>query len=93
MGNFSRTSQSSARLGSRVAPLHRVPAAANDNEPRHRFEPPGPLLRSYLILLLVGVGVALFYWLATAFVDWDRVQSCVTLGHRNCVPSIPLDQQ
>lgn len=66
--------------------------AANDNDPAGRT-----LVRrldrdgSYRILLAVLVGVALVYWLAVRFVDWDRVQTCVTMGKRNCIPPIELN--
>lgn len=66
--------------------------AANDNDPASRT-----LVRrldrdgSYRILLAVLAGVALVYWLAVRFVDWDRVQTCVTMGKRNCIPPIELN--
>jgi hypothetical protein len=76
------------RSGSR----ERSVEAANDNDPAGRT-----LVRrldrdgSYRILLAVLVGVALVYWLAVRFVDWDRVQTCVTMGKRNCIPPIELN--
>lgn len=48
---------------------------------------------SYIGLVAVIVGIVLFYWLATIFVDWNKTQECVGYGGRNCSPRIPLDQQ
>lgn len=66
--------------------------AANDNDPAgrvwpSRFDREG----SYRILIAVLAGVALVYWLAVRFVDWDRIQTCVTMGKRNCVPPLELN--
>lgn len=66
--------------------------AANDNDAAGRawalrFDRDG----SYRILIAVLVGVALVYWLAVRFVDWDRIQTCVTMGKRNCVPPLELN--
>jgi hypothetical protein len=82
------------RRPSRSRLPHRPVEAANDNSfaPSRRDGAPGGI-RDYLVLLGVIVGVALFYWLAVLFVDWDRVQTCVTMGKRTCVPPIELDQR
>ncbi|HLI11258.1 MAG TPA: hypothetical protein VKY65_06620 [Alphaproteobacteria bacterium] len=45
---------------------------------------------SPLTILAVIAGVALLYWLATSFVEWNKVQSCVGYGGRNCAPRIDL---
>jgi hypothetical protein len=72
----------------------RVPAApANDNDSRASGQGPrSAILREYLMLLIVLVGVALFYWLSVQFTDWDRIQTCVTMGKRNCTPRIELNR-
>jgi len=69
-------------------------APANDNDPIESGRGPrGSILREYLMLLVVLIGVALFYWLSVQFSDWDRIQTCVTMGKRNCVPPIELNRQ
>jgi hypothetical protein len=75
--------------------LSRGPSAAsNDNSPvLPRPDPRSGGRTDYLILAAVIVGVALFYWLAILFVDWDRVQTCVTMGLRTCNPTIELNGQ
>ena len=66
--------------------------AANDNDPAGRaWAPRFDRDGSYRILIAVLVGVALVYWLAVRFVDWDRIQTCVTMGKRNCVPPLELN--
>ncbi|HYB11624.1 MAG TPA: hypothetical protein VEJ16_18350 [Alphaproteobacteria bacterium] len=45
---------------------------------------------SYLGLLAAIAGIALVYWLATVFVDWNKTQECVGYGKRNCGPNIEL---
>jgi hypothetical protein len=68
--------------------------ASNDNSPVSREPDPRAGRRAdYLILAAVIVGVALFYWLAILFVDWDRVQTCVTMGLRTCNTIIELNRQ
>ena len=72
----------------------RPTGAANDNSPLPQEVSPLSRRRiDYVILAVVIVGVALFYWLAILFVDWDRVQTCVTMGLRTCNPIIELDKQ
>jgi hypothetical protein len=67
-------------------------AAANDNDPSLRhLGPRRALRRNYLVLFATFVGVALVYWLAILFVDWDRIQSCTFMGKRNCIPPLELD--
>ena len=67
---------------------------ANDNDPMGGGAGPrSSLLREYFLLFLVLVGVALFYWLSVRFSDWDRIQTCVTMGKRNCTPPIELNRQ
>ena len=69
-------------------------APANDNDPVGSGQGPrSSILREYLMLLVVLVGVALFYWLSVQFTDWDRIQTCVTMGKRNCTPRIELNRQ
>lgn len=46
---------------------------------------------NYLILVAVIAAIALLYWLATAFVDWDKTQTCVGFGKRDCTPRIELN--
>src|SRR6516225_5534504 len=66
--------------------------AANDNDAVGRaWVPRLDRDGSYRILIAVLVGVALVYWLAVRFVDWDRIQTCVTMGKRNCVPPLELN--
>ena len=66
--------------------------AANDNDAAGRaWVPRLDRDGSYRILIAVMVGVALVYWLAVRFVDWDRIQTCVTMGKRNCVPPLELN--
>ena len=69
-------------------------AAANDNDPLESGRGPrSSILREYLMLLIVLIGVALFYWLSVLFSDWDKIQTCVTMGKRNCTPPIELNRQ
>ena len=69
-------------------------APANDNDPLAGGQGPrGSMLREYLMLAAVLLGVALFYWLSVQFTDWDRIQTCVTMGKRNCTPPIELNRQ
>lgn len=76
------------RRGSRLRSIE----AANDNDPAGRiWAPRFDRDGSYRILIAVLAGVALVYWLAVRFVDWDRVQTCVTMGKRNCVPPLELN--
>ena len=70
----------------------RPTVASNDNNRVSPRPDPRPGGRGdYLILAAVIVGVALFYWLAILFVDWDRVLTCVTMGLRTCNPIIQLN--
>ena len=65
---------------------------ASSSAPR-RFAPAEPLppgRRGYLVLLAVLVGVGLLYWLATVFADWNKVQTCVSYGGRNCAPRVDI---
>ena len=48
---------------------------------------------SYLGLLAVVAGIALVYWLATVFVDWNKTQECVGYGKRNCGSNIELHDE
>ena len=48
---------------------------------------------SYLVIVAVVAGVALLYWLATTFYDWDKTQACVGYGKRNCGERIELNHQ
>ncbi len=67
---------------------------ANDNDARAGEQGPrGSILREYAVLLAVLVGVALFYWLSVRFAEWDKIQTCVTMGKRNCTPPIELNRQ
>jgi hypothetical protein len=73
----------------RRAPLR----AANDNG--HIPAPPKTsavpsVLRDYLVLLAVFAGVALAYWLAVSFLEWNDLFTCVTMGKRGCLPPIEL---
>ena len=69
-------------------------APANDNVAMGgELGPRASILREYLLLLLVLLGVGLFYWLSVQFTDWDRIQTCVTMGKRNCTPPIELNRQ
>ena len=80
---------------SRLQPrVRRVPAqAANDNDPNDTgLGPRASILREYLMLLLVLLGIAFCYRLVEAFFDWDRIQTCVTMGLRNCTPAIELNR-
>lgn len=85
---------SRGRIQLRAWLRHRSAAAANDNDPwaRDPGAPPSRLF-DYLVLVAVITGVALFYWLAILFVDWDRIQTCVTMGKRTCNPIIELNRQ
>lgn len=47
----------------------------------------------YLALLAVVGAIALLYWLASAFFDWNKTQTCVGFGKRNCTPVIQLQNQ
>jgi hypothetical protein len=46
---------------------------------------------NYLALVAVIVAIALLYWLASAFFDWDKTQTCVGFSKRNCSPRIELN--
>ncbi len=46
---------------------------------------------SYLVLIAVIAGVALLWWLANLFYDWNKTQACVGYGKRNCAPRIELE--
>jgi hypothetical protein len=73
---------------------HFVAMPANDNDPSEVG--PGPhasVAREYLILLVVLLGVGLFYWLSVLFFEWDKIQTCVTMGKRTCDPRIELNLQ
>ena len=48
---------------------------------------------SYLAIIAVIVGIGLLYWLASAFIDWNKTQECVGYGKRDCAPSIELNKQ
>jgi hypothetical protein len=39
-------------------------------------------------LVLAGVigGVALFVWLFLAFLDWNKLQTCLSEGRHDCAP-------
>lgn len=72
----------------------RLGEAANDNgaaRARRAMQPNA--MGNYLILLTVMLGIALFYWLAISFVDWNRLLTCLSYGKRNCVPAIELNRQ
>jgi hypothetical protein len=73
----------------RRAPLR----AANDNgrapAPPETSAVPS-VLRDYLVLLAVCAGVALAYWLAVSFLEWNDLFTCVTMGKRGCLPPIEL---
>lgn len=60
-----------------------------DKGPEHDKRDSSP----YIGLIAVIVGIVLFYWLASVFVDWNKTQECVGYGGRNCSPRILLDQQ
>jgi hypothetical protein len=47
---------------------------------------------SYVVLIAVVLGVGLFYWLASTFFEWNKVQICVGYGRRNCTPAIQIDK-
>jgi hypothetical protein len=67
--------------------------AANDNGrmPARPYPPAMPgVVRDYLVLLAVFVGVALAYWLAVSFLEWNDLITCVTMGKRGCIPPIDL---
>lgn len=46
---------------------------------------------NYLALVAVIAAIALLYWLASAFFDWDKTQTCVGYGKRDCSPRIELN--
>ncbi|HXQ67112.1 MAG TPA: hypothetical protein VN980_11100 [Alphaproteobacteria bacterium] len=48
---------------------------------------------SYLAIIAVIVGIGLLYWLASAFIDWNKTQECVGYGKRDCAPRIELNKQ
>lgn len=39
---------------------------------------------NWLVLAAVVGGVALFVWLLLAFLDWNKLQTCITEGRRHC---------
>ncbi|HUC61084.1 MAG TPA: hypothetical protein VMF53_03940 [Alphaproteobacteria bacterium] len=74
--------------------VRRTPVrAANDNgpvrAPARRPAMPSAV-RDYLVLLAVFAGVALAYWLAVSFLEWNDLITCVTMGKRGCLPPIEL---
>jgi len=59
----------------------------SDNVPRRRRPPPkqkaqgAPLwITSLFLIALVGLMV----WVADRFIEFDKLQRCVTAGHRDC---------
>jgi len=40
--------------------------------------------RSWVTLAAVIGGIALLVWLVFAFVDWNKMQACITEGRRDC---------
>jgi hypothetical protein len=44
--------------------------------------------RSWLALAAVAGGVGLMIWLTFAFLDWNKLQTCVGEGRRDCAPRI-----
>jgi len=72
----------------------------NENEPRNEDranrdgdDQRGGRGNSYIGLFAVIAGIALAYWLATTFVDWNKTQECVGYGKRNCEPRIELHNE
>lgn len=41
---------------------------------------------NWLVLAAVIGGVALLVWLFLAFLDWNKLQTCLSEGRRNCAP-------
>ena len=62
----------------------------DDHASRDRDDRRGSQGNPYLGLFAVIAGIALAYWLATTFVDWNKTQECVGYGKRNCGPRIEL---
>lgn len=56
----------------------------HDNDP----EPANGTRVSWLVLAAVIGGIALFVWLFLAFLDWNKLQTCLSEGRRNCAERI-----
>jgi hypothetical protein len=41
---------------------------------------------NWLVLVAVIGGVALFVWLFLAFLDWNKLQTCLSEGRHDCAP-------
>jgi hypothetical protein len=39
---------------------------------------------NWLVLVAVIGGIGLFVWLFLAFLDWNKLQTCVSEGRRDC---------
>jgi hypothetical protein len=58
-----------------------------DNVPRRRRSAPKPKERGaplWLTSLFLIALVALMVWVADKFIEFDKLQRCVTAGHRDC---------
>ncbi len=53
--------------------------------------PPSQGLRNLVTLGVVVLGVALLYWLVTLFIDWNKMQTCLSYGGHNCTPTMQLN--
>lgn len=60
-----------------------------------RHQPPAnddeehiPTLRTYLGAASAVVAALLLAWFAMEFADWNKQQSCVLSGRKNCVPAV-----
>jgi hypothetical protein len=44
--------------------------------------------RNWLALAAVVGGIGLLIWLTLAFLDWNKLQTCVSEGRRNCAERV-----
>jgi hypothetical protein len=44
--------------------------------------------RNWLVLVAVVGGIGLLIWLTFAFLDWNKLQTCLGEGRRNCAERI-----
>ena len=64
------------RVAAAVNAIQQITELMNDDQPEHPM--------NWLVLAAVISGVALFVWLLLAFLDWNKLQTCITEGRRHC---------
>jgi hypothetical protein len=55
--------------------------------------PPSPGMRNLVTLVIVLAGIGMLYWLVTSFMDWNKMQTCLSYGGHNCTPTTQLNDR